>query len=90
MRWIAATSLLVVSASTVFVSPRTVFADCPDGSDPWLSRRGVEYCKRDVVGPSEQAHASTSNYAYGARSSAHRAGQAICKERKKIDRAAGS
>jgi hypothetical protein len=90
MRWIAATALLVVSASTISVSSSTVFADCPDGSYPWLSHRGVEYCKRDLVGPSEPAHASPSYCSYGVRASAHRAGKAICKERKKIDRAAGS
>ena len=83
MRWIAATLLLVVPASTVF-------ADCLEGSYPWLSRRGVEYCKREVVGPSEPSLASLSNCSYGARPSADRAGKAACKQHKKIDQAAGS
>jgi hypothetical protein len=83
MRWLAATLLLVVSASTVF-------AECPEGSYPWFNRRGVEYCKRDVVGPSEPSLASLSNCSYGSRASVDRVGKTVCTKRKKIDRAAGS
>ena len=46
MRWMLAVAGLVVSAGSAA-------AGCPAGAYPWVDRRGVEVCKRDMVGPRE-------------------------------------
>ena len=48
MRWMLAVAGLVVSAGSAV-------AECPAGAYPWVDRRGVEVCKRDMVGPRELA-----------------------------------
>ena len=44
MRWMLAVVGLVVSAGSAA-------AECPAGAYPWVDRRGVEVCKRDMIGP---------------------------------------
>ena len=48
MRWI-------VTALALAMSAESAVAECPAGAYPWVDRRGVEVCKRDMVGPREPA-----------------------------------
>jgi len=46
LRALTSTAVLVLSANTAL-------ARCPEGSYPWVDRRGVEYCRQDLIGPRE-------------------------------------
>ena len=46
MRWIVTALALAMSAGSAV-------AECPAGAYPWVDRRGVEVCKRDMIGPRE-------------------------------------
>ena len=43
----------LTSATLLVLSATTALARCPEGSYPWVDRRGVEYCRQDVIGPRE-------------------------------------
>jgi hypothetical protein len=45
LRALTSTAVLVLSANTAL-------ARCPEGH-PWVDRRGVEYCRQDLIGPRE-------------------------------------
>jgi hypothetical protein len=72
MRWMLAVAGLVVSAGSAA-------AECPAGAYPWVDRRGVEVCKRDVVGPREPAAGAEACPA-GTVAAADRWGGQICRK----------
>jgi hypothetical protein len=46
MRW-------TIAATLVAISTAPAFAACPLGAYAWPGRNGVDYCRRDVVGPAD-------------------------------------
>jgi hypothetical protein len=66
MRW-----MLAATFAGLFVTP-ALAVDCPRGSYPWVDRNGVEYCKRDVIGPQEPRADGVARCPPGTRASAER------------------
>ena len=48
----------LMSAAALLVSADPALARCPAGSYPWLDRRGVEYCRQELIGPRQAALAN--------------------------------
>ena len=46
-----------IAATLVALSSAPALAACPPGAYAWPGRNGVEYCRRDVVGPADGVEA---------------------------------
>jgi hypothetical protein len=71
MRWMVAVMGLVVSAGSAV-------AECPAGAYPWVDRRGVEVCRRDMMGPREPVFGGKS-CPHAMRTATDRRGGHVCK-----------
>ena len=69
MRWIVTALALAMSAGSAV-------AECPAGAYAWVDRRGVEVCKRDIVGPTLGREVCSE----GARAATDRWGTRTCKK----------
>jgi hypothetical protein len=75
MRWSIAASLFALCSTPV------LGLECPDGAYPWIGRHGVEYCKRDIIGPQAPVK-STEACPAGMRLVATPQGDRVCKRAK--------
>jgi hypothetical protein len=75
MRWMLAVAWLVVSAGSAM-------AECPAGAYAWVDRRGVEVCKRDIVGPTVGSEVCSE----GTRAATDRRGARTCKNLRSAER----
>jgi hypothetical protein len=73
MRWFVAAALLTLCSSPVAA------LDCPAGAYPWLGKRGVEYCRRDLYGPPDPTAGVSKGCPVGTRLSTDRWGARSCK-----------
>ena len=48
----------LTSAALLLVAASTALARCPEGSYPWVDRRGIEFCRQDLIGPREASLAN--------------------------------
>jgi hypothetical protein len=63
-----AARLRALTSATLLVLPaNTALARCPEGSYPWVDRRGIEYCRQDVIGPREASLADDGGCPQGTR-----------------------
>jgi hypothetical protein len=69
MRWTIAATLIAISAAPAL-------AACPPGAYLWAGRNGVDYCRRDVVGPADGIEACPS----GTRAATDRWDARICEK----------
>jgi hypothetical protein len=76
MRWFVAATVAALCSL-----PASAFAiDCPPGAYPWVSARGLEYCKRDIYGPQEPAaQPSAESCPAGTRIVTNRSGERVCR-----------
>jgi hypothetical protein len=67
---------LIAAGLVMFPTGAALALDCPQGAYPWVGRNGIEYCKRDVIGP--QGRDTVETCAAGTRLSTDRGGNRIC------------
>jgi hypothetical protein len=72
MRWLLAASLIALGWSAAHA------LECPPGAYAWVNKRGVEYCKREIVGPPAAA-AGLEVCPAGTRPLTDRRGNIVCR-----------